>query len=255
MKTLAIGDIHGSYLGLKQCLERSNFDYKKDQLIVLGDVADGYPEPLDAFMEIAKIKNYIFIMGNHDWWLWNYMKTGASPYEWMAQGGQATLDNYIKHDEEYRATALDILNKSKFYYVDEDNRLFTHGGFVGRKSIEAEHSQTLMWDRSAYELAKGLQKKLDNPKNTTKIREVEPHKGAIKRLETFSEIFIGHTGYTPPFKQNYNVFNLDTGAGWNGYLTIMDVKTKEHWHSDLSYDLYPESDQAATLDRLRINRI
>ena len=29
-----------------------------------------------------------------------------------------------------------------------------------------------------------------------------------------------------------------TGAGWDGYITIMDVDTKEHWHSDYSKDLY-----------------
>ena len=44
MKTYAIGDIHGAYKALMQCFERSKFDYKKDRLIVMGDVCDGYPE-------------------------------------------------------------------------------------------------------------------------------------------------------------------------------------------------------------------
>ncbi|MBM3246586.1 MAG: hypothetical protein FJZ13_04585, partial [Candidatus Omnitrophica bacterium] len=34
-----------------------------------------------------------------------------------------------------------------------------------------------------------------------------------------------------------NVWNIDTGAGWSGKLTIMDVDTKEYWQSDLSPDL------------------
>ena len=44
MRPLAIGDIHGAYKAMMQCFERSKFDYKKDRLIVMGDVCDGYPE-------------------------------------------------------------------------------------------------------------------------------------------------------------------------------------------------------------------
>ena len=44
MKTFAIGDIHGAYKAMMQCFERSKFDYKKDRLIVMGDVCDGYPD-------------------------------------------------------------------------------------------------------------------------------------------------------------------------------------------------------------------
>ena len=39
--------------------------------------------------------------------------------------------------------------------------------------------------------------------------------------------------------QAANIFNLDTGAGGKGRLTIMDVETKQLWQSDLvagSYD-------------------
>ena len=36
-----MGDIHGNYRGLLQCLEKSNFDYDNDKLIQLGDVVDG----------------------------------------------------------------------------------------------------------------------------------------------------------------------------------------------------------------------
>jgi serine/threonine protein phosphatase 1 len=41
MRTFAIGDIHGAYKAMMQCFERSGFDYKKDHLIVMGDVCDG----------------------------------------------------------------------------------------------------------------------------------------------------------------------------------------------------------------------
>ena len=37
-----------------------------------------------------------------------------------------------------------------------------------------------------------------------------------------------------------NVWNLDTGGGWLGKLTIMDIDTKQFWQSDFVYELYPE---------------
>ena len=43
-RTFVIGDIHGSYTALMQCLALSDFDYQHDELIALGDVCDGWPE-------------------------------------------------------------------------------------------------------------------------------------------------------------------------------------------------------------------
>ena len=35
-----------------------------------------------------------------------------------------------------------------------------------------------------------------------------------------------------------NVWNLDTGGGYEGKLTVMDVETKELWQSDFVNTLY-----------------
>ena len=68
-RTLAIGDIHGGYRAMMQCFERAEFDYKKDRLICLGDVADGWSEVVGCIEELHKIKNLVYIIGNHDLWL------------------------------------------------------------------------------------------------------------------------------------------------------------------------------------------
>lgn len=39
--------------------------------------------------------------------------------------------------------------------------------------------------------------------------------------------------------QGTNVWNIDTGAGFKGKLTIMDADTKEFWQSDPVPELYP----------------
>lgn len=63
-KTFAIGDIHGNYRGLLQCLERSGFNNKEDTLISLGDVVDGHSQSFEVVEELLKIKNLIAIKGN-----------------------------------------------------------------------------------------------------------------------------------------------------------------------------------------------
>ena len=66
MKRYVIGDIHGNYKALVQVLKKSKFDYKKDTLILIGDVVDGYNESYEVVEELIKIKNKVFILGNHD---------------------------------------------------------------------------------------------------------------------------------------------------------------------------------------------
>lgn len=63
-------------------------------------------------------------------------------------------------------------------------------------------------------------------------------------VEEFKEVYIGHTstqfwGEDKPM-QAANIWNLDTGGGWFGKISIMDVDTKEFWQSDSGKELYPE---------------
>ena len=66
-----------------------------------------------------------------------------------------------------------------------------------------------------------------------------------KPVTRYAEVFVGHTTtsyYKSVEPQHFcEVWDLDTGGGWEGKLTIMDVDTHEFWQSDLVPDLYPES--------------
>ncbi len=66
MKRYVVGDIHGNYNALKQVLKKAKFDYSKDELIIIGDVVDGYNCSYEVVEELLKIKNKVFIIGNHD---------------------------------------------------------------------------------------------------------------------------------------------------------------------------------------------
>lgn len=239
-KTYVLGDVHGGYKALKQVLERSEFDYENDLLITLGDIADGWPDVKECVSELLKIKNRIDIRGNHDQWLETWMEYGTKSEHWLSQGGQASYDSYIQlrmHDPKEFGRHHDFFRKQHWYYIDDKNRLFVHGGFTHVRGVKDQHSKMeLLWDRSLWELA------LMAKKQYYKFGSHFQH--FPKRLGLYEEIFIGHTTVTAIGKdtpQNATtVWNMDTGGGWEGKLSIMNVDTKEFFQSDLVEELYPD---------------
>jgi len=222
MKTYAIGDIHGAYKAMKQCFERSKFDYKKDRLIVMGDVCDGYPDVRQCIDELLKIKHCDLIIGNHDMWALDWALRGDKPEIWTKQGGDRTMASY--NGGPMPQKHIDFL-KSGHLWLDVGNKLFVHAGFKPDLPLEQNSAQVLVWDRDllkdAWEAA--------NYRREAKITK-------------YDDIFIGHT--TTELYRTLepihvcNVWDLDTGAGWSGKLTIMDIDTKEYWQAELSKDLY-----------------
>ena len=257
-KTYVVGDIHGNYKGLKQALERSNFDYENDILITLGDIVDGHTDTYEVIEELLKIKNRIDILGNHDDWFNTWLQIGKHPTHWL-QGAKATAESYLKQIDEndfylysyesgsarLRLTSFDIpLSHKEFfknqipYYVDSENRLFVHGGFNRHFSIKDpiyNKTSILIWDRDLWLQALSCKNLIENSPDT-KVR--------FRTLDDFKEIYIGHTSVqnwdesTP--MQAANVWNMDTGGGGSGKVTIMNIDTKEFYQSDNSSELYPE---------------
>ena len=252
-KTFCVGDLHGNYKALLQCLERSNFDYENDKLIQLGDIVDGWSETVECVKELMKIKNLILIKGNHDDWFMRWVKTNRHPANWQ-QGGKPTLKSYISNFnpnaeliEHYSLNQtsflpsdvpqkhIDFFNQMKPYHI-EDNNLFVHGGFNRHFDIEDSvynSENVLMWDRDLWMSALSFQ---SMSKNSIDAR--------FNMYNKFDNVFIGHTstinwGTTEPMNAA-NIWNLDTGAGYKGRLTIMNVETKEYFQSDLSHLLYPD---------------
>jgi len=220
MKEFVIGDMHGGYRALVQCLERSKFNYDKDRLICLGDVADGWTETAECFEELFKIKNLVYVRGNHDQFLKDWLKKGKTPDVWVLQGGQNTIKSYYKNPHLMKKH-LAFLAKTPFYYHDESNRVFVHGG-VSQKQYELKDTDKmfLCWDRTIW----------DNRKDLPGF--------------PYDEVYVGHTSIWRHSETPINVgkvWYMDTGGGWEGKLSIMDINTKEVFQSDVVADLYPES--------------
>jgi len=241
-----MGDLHGGYRALLQCLERSSFDHHHDLLIQLGDIADGYPEVYDCVEELLTIKHLIAIKGNHDVWFYDFSTTDFHPYYWT-YGGKGTLISYLNYcgkPGRYFASgsgfktalqAKDIPQTHKTFfenqqpfYTDQKNRCFLHAGFKRDLPFYDQPKHIYYWDRSLWKDALQCSSDIQQGKE-------------FKMVTTFNEIYIGHTSIQGTPQQAFNIINMDTGAGDVGKLTIMDIDTKEYWQSDPLPDLYTES--------------
>ena len=244
MKTFVMGDIHGSNKALVQCLERSGFDIEKDRLIHLGDVADGWSETSECVDTLLTIKNLVSIRGNHDVWVYDWMMFGRTPILWTQQGGQATIDSYVRTGMLVDRKHKNFWFRQKDWHIDDENRLFIHAGWDYKSDSfpkGAEYpvnagtiAKECHWDRSIFEDTATMQF----------MREKRGQGDAYKSLENellkFKEVYIGHTALRDNNIYNYmNLWNMDSGSGWHGRLAIMDIESKEVWYSDLSKELYP----------------
>lgn len=235
-RTFVIGDIHGGLKALLQVLERAKVT-PEDKLIFLGDYVDGWSDSANVvtyLIDLSRQNTCVFLRGNHDDLTHRWLKNGEINDQWLQHGGQTSIDAYRQFSEEAKKDHIKFFDEMFNYYIDQDNRLFVHAGFTNLKGPEQEYNPIpFYWDRTLWELALSV-----NP-------GLKPGDQRFpKRLELFTEIFIGHTpvtriGHEEPVNAA-NVYNIDTGAAFKGKLSIMNVESKEVAQSDEVHTLYPE---------------
>lgn len=236
MRTLVIGDIHGGLRALKEVLEKASIT-SKDTLIFLGDYVDGWSESAETISYLMALKKEIscvFIRGNHDELLYNYLKHGQNLETWLIHGGASSKKSYKKLSKKETSLHIAFLEALEFYYVDKENRLYIHGGFSNHRGPKYEYYPHMVtWDRSLWEMVCVMDESI-TPENVR----------YPNRLKLFHEIFIGHTPVTRIGKsvptRFANVWNIDTGAAFKGTISVMNVETKEIWQSTPVYKLYSE---------------
>jgi serine/threonine protein phosphatase 1 len=95
-RTLVIGDIHGGLRALRQVLARAEVT-SADLLVFLGDYVDGWsesPAVLDFLQALQQQQRCIFLRGNHDMLLLDWLRNGIENPNWLKHGGRSTLLAY-----------------------------------------------------------------------------------------------------------------------------------------------------------------
>ncbi len=141
--------------------------------------------------------------------------------------------SYTDLDTDVKSKHISFLESLIDYHIDDKNRLFVHAGFTNLHGVDHEYYPRLLyWDRTLWETAVALD-------GTIAKDDVN----YPRRFLQYHEIYIGHTpvtkiGESVPTKRA-NVWNIDTGAGFAGKISMIDVDSKTFWQSDNLPDLYP----------------
>lgn len=183
-----------------------------------------------------------FISGNC--WCKNWLiDIKRKPGIWFSQGGEATLKSYGYTPVEEHKDFLSSLPK----YLEIDNMLFVHGGYnpISIYNIEEQAEDPhifnieddLTWDRDLFA-------RMFSPYYNQESFP-QAYKQYIDAI-TYDKVFIGHTTTEQINKELKPLFSekviaIDTGGGWSGKITVMDIDTLQYWQSKLSKNYYPNS--------------
>lgn len=251
-KRFVVGDIHGCLPKLKELLLKVGFDSQNDILYCMGDLTDRGPESVETIRYLMKIKNFFLIIGNHDLWLYHYLKENEIDRRWLnGNHGGETIEQFeqLKVSEEEKHAMASWMETMSLLKVVDDYVLVhaglplkIKGGFDDEENLSEdfdtivskwkdyvwlktrhEDLMGLIWDRdyiiSAYAVEK--LKAEDSKFNLSSwLEEEEGHYdyetgGTIVRpFETDKTLIVGHTplAFEPIVSKEYHIINLDTGA-------------------------------------------
>jgi serine/threonine protein phosphatase 1 len=136
-KLAFIGDIHGDITALEALLKKIPNDRT---LVFVGDYINhgNYSnQVIERLIQIKEEGNAKFIMGNHEFYLLQYLKEDVSFYDYAIVGGIATIKSYIENiggrdllsdfKESIPESHITFLNELILYY--ETDKIFcSHSG-------------------------------------------------------------------------------------------------------------------------------
>jgi len=206
-KIFVIGDIHGCFDKLRVLIDKIKFDPKHDSLVFLGDYIDRGPDSFEVVTYLINLKkqfrNIIFLKGNHEDMLENYL-SGLDRSTFLYNGGNQTLQSYCKHvyNNLIPPEHLKFFESLVLFY-QTDNYIFVHAGLRDNIRLERQNPKDLLWIRSSF---------------------IESNCNFGKR------VIFGHTPFEKPFVQS-NKIGIDTGAVYGNLLTCVELPELVFYHA------------------------
>ncbi|MCD6435042.1 MAG: serine/threonine protein phosphatase [Clostridiales bacterium] len=151
MKKFIIGDTHGCYSEFKELLDSLPIDFKKDQLIMLGDYIDRGPESYEIIQFIKSLReqygpeHIILLRGNHEQMAIDSFENGSN--QWF-NGYNATLKSFSKNNYSL-SQAVEFFSTLPLFHEDDDF-IYVHGGIRPGTSMNLQLKEDLLWIREDF---------------------------------------------------------------------------------------------------------
>lgn len=206
-RLIAIGDIHGGSYELAHVLKAIGVQ-STDTIVTVGDYVDRGIDSkgvLDVMISLAQDCHLVPILGNHDEMMLRSRDDRRIFRDWLGMGGGLALDSYGETRQ------IDLIPQKHFQfletcqpYFETDEFIFTHANYDPDRPFDQQRPGVLRWE-------------------SLKDRMPGMHLSG-------KTVVLGHT----PRDKVLNLGHLicvDTGCGFDGPLTAMDVKTGQIWQS------------------------
>ncbi len=209
-RLIAIGDIHGYSAALHAVLD-AIAPQPCDTLVTLGDYVDRGPDSrgvLDTLIDLQNRCRLVPLLGNHDQ-LFLQVCEGRDEWfvDWLAFGGGETLGSYGGKLANVPAEHLEFLRNCERFF-ETSRYFFAHANYVADQPLAEQSDETLLWE--------SLRGRVPEPHQSGKIAIV----GHSAQKATSEILDLGH------------LICLDTWIYGEGWLTAMDVETREVWRAD-----------------------
>jgi serine/threonine protein phosphatase 1 len=219
-KIFAVGDIHGQYEKLISLIGRLPLDPDRDFLIFLGDYINKCPggrDVIEYLLEVGKkVRNAVFLLGNHEYELLEYSRTGNLDHlrTLRTMGVEDTLKSYSNSpvrslgDLSFMpAEHIRFLETLRTYFRLEDPShppyLFIHAGTIPGEDIDRCPLDRLLTVRERF----------------------LHYEGPSDRVTVF-----GHTPFETPFVTPDKI-GIDTGAAYGNLLTAVELPAMRFYHA------------------------
>lgn len=215
MATFAIGDIHGCYDAMLSVLRLANVS-ETDRVVWLGDYVDRGPDSAKVIQYLSQLSvdSNICLKGNHEIMMRNAKGSLKSMRAWAPFGGGATWDSYIR---EYGGTnGLEAVPEAHWTFLDNlkpyyesETHIFVHAAVEADLELNDQPAETFYW---------GV------------FESIGPHISG-------KHVICGHRSQKDGIpKTNANATCIDTWACGAGWLTCLNVESRQYFQTNQSGD-------------------
>ena len=148
MRLFAIGDIHGCSVALKRLDEEIGFR-ATDTIVTLGDYVDRGPDScgvIDFLIHLRSRSNLIVLRGNHEIMMLRAQHDRSLLTEWLANGGDRTLDSYEAMSfDDVPELHWDFLHSTVAYHETQRD-FFVHANAYADIPLADQPDYMLFWE-------------------------------------------------------------------------------------------------------------
>lgn len=209
-RLIAIGDIHGCQKALVTLLEAID-PTDGDTVVTLGDYVDRGPDSrgvIDTLIDLGDRTQLVGILGNHEEMMMEVLHHGGSHLAWLRHGGVETLESYgFDGDLNFLPPEHQNFLDSLGDYYSAGDFFFTHAAYNPEMPLEQQDVEMLRW----HSLTTGI-----------------PSAHISGQIAV-----VGHTANRDgEILDAGHLICLDTYCYGGGWLTAMDMNTRQMWQAN-----------------------